>query len=66
MTGDGSWVFIRDGDVAPQSPVRIQGNITDNTAVVNPKIFWIGERDDVEESGFTECSDETNEFSLGT
>jgi len=61
LTGDGSWVFIRDGDVAPQSPVRIQGNITDNTAVVNPRITWIGEREDVDESGFTQCSEGTKD-----
>ncbi len=43
-------------------PSAIQGNITDNTAVVNPRITWIGERGDVDESGFTECSEGTNDF----
>jgi len=62
LTGDGSWVFIEDGEIAPQSPVRIQGNLTDNTAVVNPRITWIGERGDVDETGFTECSEGTKEF----
>jgi len=62
LTGDGSWVFIQDGEVAPQSPVRIEGNITDNTAVVNPRITWIGERGDVDEARFTECSDGTREL----
>ncbi len=62
LTGDGSWVFIEDGEVAPQSPVRIQGNLTDNTAVVNPRIHWIGDRDDVDEARFVECSEGTKEF----
>ena len=62
LTGEGSWVRIEDGEVAPQSPVRFQGNITDNTAVVNPRITWIGERGDVDEAGFTECSDGTREL----
>ena len=62
LTGDGSWVTIEDGGVAPQSPVRIEGTITDNTAVVNPRITWIGERGDVDEEKFTECSDGVREF----
>jgi hypothetical protein len=62
LTGDGSWVFIGSGEVAPQSPVRIQGNVTDNTAVVNPKITWIGDRGDVNEEGFVECSEGTDAF----
>ncbi len=56
LTGEGSWVPIENGGVATQSPVRIQGNITDNTAVVNPQIVWIGDRGDVNQEGFTECS----------
>jgi hypothetical protein len=56
------WMSLEDGEVAPQSPVRIQGNVTDNTAVVNPRITWIGDRVDVDESGFTECSEGTKEF----
>ena len=62
LTGDGSWVFIEDGEVAPQSPVRFQGNITDNTAVVNPRITWLGDRGDVDEAGFVECSEGTKDF----
>ena len=37
------WVTLEKGEVAPQSRVRIKGNITDNTAVVNPRIQWIGD-----------------------
>ena len=63
LTGDGNWVFLKPGVDAPQSPVRIQGSITDNTAVVNPKITWIGDRGiDAEDEGFTECSNGTDEF----
>ncbi len=62
LTGDGSWVFIKDGEVVPQSPVRIEGNMTDNTAIVNPRIQWIGDRGDVDESGFTGCSEGTDDF----
>ena len=62
LTGDGSWLTLQDGGVAPQSPVRIQGSITDNTAVVNPRITWIGARGDVDEEGFKECSDGLREF----
>jgi hypothetical protein len=58
----GIWVALEDGGKAPKSPVRIQGTITDNTAVVNPRIKWIGDRGDVGQLGFTECSDGTNEF----
>jgi len=56
------WVTLENEGVAPQSPVRIKGNITDNTAVVNPRIQWIGDRGDVDESGFTECSEGTDDF----
>ena len=59
---DPDWVTLENGGVAPQSRVRIKGNITDNTAVVNPRIQWIGDRGDVDESGFTECSEGTNDF----
>jgi hypothetical protein len=56
------WVSLENGKEAPQSPVRIRGNMTDNTAVVNPKITWIGKRGDVDELGFTECSEGTKDF----
>ncbi len=59
---EGEWVRFDDGGVAPQSPVRVQGNITDNTAVVSPRIVWIGERGDVDPQGFAECTEEKNEF----
>ncbi len=62
LADEGTWVPFEDGGIAPESSVRIQGNITDNTAVVNPKITWIGERNDVDEEGFTECSNGTDEF----
>ena len=61
LADDGIWVPFEDGETAPQSSVRIQGNITDNTAVVNPRIAWIGERNDVDEEGFIECSHGTKE-----
>jgi hypothetical protein len=56
------WESLEDGEIAPQSPVRIQGTVTDNTAVVNPRIAWIGLRDDVDEEDFKECSDGVKEF----
>jgi hypothetical protein len=62
LTGDGSWVSLDEGEPAPQSPIRIQGNITDNTAVVSPMLVWVGERRDVEEDGFTQCTEGTDEF----
>jgi hypothetical protein len=62
LTSEGSWVSIEDGEVALQSPVRIQGNITDNTAVVNPRINWVGRRGDVNEDLFVECADGDKEF----
>jgi hypothetical protein len=55
LTG-GAWVSLEDGGVAPQSPVRIQGNITDNTAVVNPRIVWTAVREDAGGQGFSSCS----------
>lgn len=63
LTGDGNWVSLENGATAPQSPVRIQGTITDNTAVVTPRITWIGDRGiDAEDAGFIECSDGTSAF----
>jgi hypothetical protein len=58
------WAPVGSGEVVKQSPVRVQGNITDNTAVVSPRITWIGERDtdEMERLGFTECSNGTEEF----
>jgi len=56
-----SWESLEEGKGAKQSPVRIEGTITENTAVVNPRITWIGERGDVDEE-FTECSDGVREF----
>ena len=60
LAGKGAWQSIEDGGIAPASPVRVQGNVTDNTAVVSPRIAWIGERGDMREIGFTGCSDGTN------
>lgn len=50
---DGSWVELRDGDSAPASPVRITGEITDNTAVVDPRVTVMGKRRDAEDVAFS-------------
>lgn len=62
LAEEGGWVRVEDGGVAPQAPVRIQGAISDNTAVVNPRIAWIGERNDVDTDGFPECTNGEDEF----
>lgn len=49
---DGSWVDLQDGDSAPASPIRITGNITDNTAVVDPRATVLGKRRDAEDVPF--------------
>ncbi len=59
---EGAWVPLENGGIAAQSPVRVQGNISDNTAVVSPRIVWIGERADVDLQGFTECTEAENQF----
>ncbi|MEW6440808.1 MAG: hypothetical protein AB1640_07695 [bacterium] len=55
---------INGEQVAESSPVRLSGKITDNTAVVSPKVTIQGKRRDVEDvefacphgaSGFDEC-----------
>jgi hypothetical protein len=62
LTGEGSWVPLESGGVAPQSPIRVRGSVSDNTAVVNPRITWVGERGDVDEAGFVACSDGVREL----
>lgn len=50
---DGSWVDLLDGDNAPASPIRISGKITDNTAVVDPRVTLMGKRRDAEDVAFS-------------
>lgn len=49
---DGSWVELQDGDNAPASPIRITGKITDNTAVVDPRVTVMGKRRDADDVVF--------------
>jgi len=58
------WVPLSNGEDCKESPILIEGRITDNTAVVDPRVAIRGERQGVEDkkfscslnSGFYECS----------
>ena len=52
---DGGWTPLSNGGDSPASPILIKGRITDNTAVVAPRVAIRGERQDVEDVEFS-CS----------
>ena len=61
-----TWISIPNGGTAEGSPVRIQGDITDNTAVVDPTMTMIADRRDQEfqEGGAFQgkCNGESDDF----
>ncbi len=58
--GEGQWQAIESGGTAKGSPLRIEGLITDNTAVVSPTLTLAGQRRDVIAAG-VELAYETGE-----
>ena len=72
---DDEWKPLSSGGDSPASPIRIQGQITDNTAVVAPRLAVLGERQDVEDvefscplepnTGFYVCSTSFDAAALG-
>jgi len=50
---DGGWTPLSNGGDSPASPILIEGRITDNTAVVAPRVAIRGERQDVEDVEFS-------------
>jgi len=65
-SANAAWSPLKDGLTAEGSPVRIQGQIVDNTAVVDPVLSLIGRRQDVDawkQPGFQDsCDGAAGEF----